>query len=127
MFEWEIEAKHLCYPLNLAPLEDITASQLQRLVEHTAILNSNYERSVLQPLKSRVKISKSVSLVKLIRSRWCLIGSSSETYSELSIWEIQSCSITCLRAQVHIGGRIIDGLVDDDSQRVRVAVTVRSA
>ena len=119
--------KQLCYPANVQAIEDIAALHVKRLVEHAVSLDSIYRSTRINPVSLRVKAPGSVVLAKLIRARWVIIGSSDNVSSELTIWEINSCSSVHLRARHAVNGQIIDGLVEDDGQNVRLAVTVKYA
>lgn len=85
-------------------------------------------------VSSRTELSDSITWLRLLRGRWCLVASSDaeeKRHSRLSIWDSRAESDTVtatlqMRAEMFLPGPIMDGESEDDGVSIKVAVTVGS-
>ncbi|THH02121.1 hypothetical protein EW145_g6797 [Phellinidium pouzarii] len=124
IFERDIKARGLCYPSNLRPIEEASATQIESWVKHAYSLEKRYSTPNLKTIALRVKVRGRVMWAKLLRGRWCLIASADSASSELSIWDISSSSDIRLRTKVHLRAPVFDGQLEDTGDFIHVAVTV---
>lgn len=72
----------------------------------------------------RTNVSMSVTWVRLVRGRWCLIGCSNLDLSQLIVWDIFA---TPLHATTfHLPGPVVDGTIDETEVEVLIALTIGS-
>lgn len=76
----------------------------------------------MRPAVSRVKLKLRVTWLKIIRTCWCLVASSSEAESRLTVWNLRGrCSIS---KEYYLPGPVVDGAADDDGTDIVVALTI---
>lgn len=62
--------------------------------------------------------------VKIVRGRWCLVAMSNIFESSVGIWQIQPTGPSKLENKFYFPGPVIDGVVDDSTEEIRIAITV---
>ncbi len=61
---------------------------------------------------------------KIIRGRWCFVALSNVSTSFIGVWQIQSSGPLELRRRFFLPGPVLDGVVDDCKEEIRIAITV---
>lgn len=88
------------------------------------MLQKAYDNPGLGRALVRLDTLARVTFTRLLRGRWVFVASSSTSVSELSVWEILNPSTCELRTRVYLRGPVLDGLVDDGREYVRLAITI---
>lgn len=113
-------------PANALPNQDASVNVLRACVKHAYLLKKFYQCPSLDRAIIRIDTPARVTFVKLIRGRWFLVASSNTTISELSVWEILSPSTCALQDRVYFPAPILDGILDDDRNNIRLAISIAS-
>lgn len=124
ILERDVKQKALCLPTNLIPLEEASASTVRTWVKYAVALDKSYKTPNANLSVIRSETPASVTYTKLLRGRWCIIASSNSSVSELSIWEIISSEACELHSRIYLPAPVTDGLVDDNHERIHLAVTI---
>ena len=95
---------------------------MRMYLKHVLSLDSSYRNPA--PMVIRRCTTAAVTFVKVIRGRWFVVASSDSDVSELSLWEIEDSSGCRIHARIYLPGRVIDGMVDDSKDTVKLAVTI---
>lgn len=66
----------------------------------------------------------SITWTKLIRGRWCLIACSDFLVSRLVVWDLQNPIDQLQKAIFHLSGPVVDGIVEDITSEVLIALTL---
>ncbi len=61
---------------------------------------------------------------KIIRGRWCLVALSNVSISFVGIWRIPSNGSLQIENKFYLPGPVLDGVVDDVAEEIRIAITV---
>ncbi|TDL25192.1 hypothetical protein BD410DRAFT_826509 [Rickenella mellea] len=112
----------------LKAFPDASALDVQTWVRHALSLDSNYASGAFTVHRIFSEATYSVTWLRLIRGRWCLVASSNLNESRLTLWDLSSVSDgphPC--AKIFLPGPIMDGQIDDASNTIRVAVTIGSS
>jgi len=122
ILERDVLAKHMnLHPLRTR-LEQSSASHVESWLR-CAIHLQHAHQSGIQPTVTRIKLDLRVTWLKIIRTCWCLVASSSERESRLTIWQLQGARPS-ISKEYYLPGPVIDGSIDDDGSNVVVALTI---
>lgn len=65
-----------------------------------------------------------ITWTKLIRGRWCLIACSDFFVSQLVVWDLQNPTDQLQKAIFHLPGPVVDGIVEDITSEILIALTL---
>lgn len=60
----------------------------------------------------------------MVRGRWCLIACSDFSVSQLVIWDLQNPFDELHKATFYLSGPIVDGIVEEITSEVLLALTI---
>ncbi|TDL26863.1 hypothetical protein BD410DRAFT_782951 [Rickenella mellea] len=111
----------------LKPFQDASGLDVQSWVRHAISLDKNYASCAFTTHRFCSEATYAITWLRLIRGRWCLVASSNLNESRLTLWDLSPRSDESRPcAKIFLPGPIMDGQVEDNSNIIRVAVTVGS-
>ncbi|KLO11327.1 hypothetical protein SCHPADRAFT_855527 [Schizopora paradoxa] len=121
-----LERDVLSRGINLHPLR---ISKDEASVQHVeswircALSLSRAHREERRPITTHVKLELRVTWLKILRINWCIVASSSERESRLTIWNLQGGS-PAISKEYYLPGPVGDGVVDDGGSGITLALTI---
>lgn len=109
----DIKPKALPSPRCIRNVEELTAQDVLEWVKNSIILNKSYASGSNRTL-IRTNVSMSVTWVRIVRGRWCLIACSNLKNSQLLVWDLQSSQAECLKSTFYLPGPVADGVIEDN-------------
>lgn len=119
----DIKPKVLPLPKYTREVEEANAQDVMEWVKNGIILCKSYASGDDRTL-IRTNVSMSVTWVRLVRGRWCLIGCSNLDLSQLIVWDLFATPLHA--ATFHLPGPVVDGTIDETKAEVLIALTIGS-
>jgi len=119
-----IELPKYCQRLTQASAEDVRS-----LVKTTIALNKAYASGGQNATVNSFVVNDGLEATwaKIVRGRWCLVALSNVSTSFVGVWEIQSNGSSELASKFFLSGPVLDGVVDDVTDEIRIAITVATS
>ncbi|KAH8112801.1 hypothetical protein DFH11DRAFT_1705942 [Phellopilus nigrolimitatus] len=106
-------------------LENADTRHIEAWIRSSLELERSYATS--STLRSwTIQETFSITWVKLLRGRWCLIAMSNSTESRLRLFELSIANGFSLRAETFLPGPVINGLVEDGCKHIHMAISIRT-
>lgn len=119
----DIKSKALPLPKYVRDIDEASAEDAIEWVKNSFLLVNHYSSGEERTL-IRENLSMSVTWIKLIRGRWCLIACSDLKNSQLVVWDLQASQDEHHKATLYLPGPVIDGIVEDDKEDILIAFTI---
>lgn len=123
MIENDIFCRGCRLPIQALALEEIEAATIERWVRTALSLERTYTKTGASTISSICSIP-SVTWLKLIRGRWCLVASSDTSQSRLILFDGLIGLQSGIKAEFFLPGPVIDGVIDDSSSRINIALSI---
>ncbi|KAK7679974.1 hypothetical protein QCA50_016920 [Cerrena zonata] len=120
----DIVAQHLPFAGYWKNIDDLTASQLERLVLHVLRLNHRL-RMHSPPIARSLYQRRSVTWVRLVQSQWLLVASSDDVTSIIALWSVSSLFTSksgAPLAEASLSAPVVTGVVEVIGSSVTLAV-----
>lgn len=108
-------------------LPDASAADVRAWVKNAITLHRAYASGRQQPTIIHsfvVDVELETTWTKIIRGRWCLAAMSNIFRSLVRVWMIGSVGDCEAMNIFYFPGPIVDGVVDDGTEKVRIALTI---
>ncbi len=116
-----IELPKYCQPLEQASAEHVRSWVKTSIALHGAYISSGQNAAVISfVVNGRLE----ATWTKIVRGRWCLVALSNVSTSFIGVWQIQSNGSVELRRKFYLPGPVLDGVVDDSTEEIRIAITL---
>lgn len=119
----DIKSKALPLPKYVRDINEATAEDVNEWVKNSLLLDNHYSSGNEKTL-IRENLSMSVTWIKLIRGRWCLIARSDLKNSQLVVWDLQASQDEHHKATFYLPGPVIDGIAEDNKDDILIALTI---
>lgn len=119
----DIKSKALPLPKYVRDIDEATAEDVIEWVKNSFLLDNHYSSGEERTL-IRENLSISVTWIKLIRGRWCLIACSDLKNSQLVVWDLQASQDDHHEVTFYLPGPVIDGIVEDNKEDILIAFTI---
>lgn len=108
------------HPLRI-PLGSASATHVESWIRCALSFKSAHQEEK-QPAVTRIKLELRVTWLRIIRTCWCLVASSTERESRLTIWSLRGGY--SISKEYYLPGPVVDGVIDDDGTDVVAALTI---
>lgn len=119
----DIKPKASPSPRCIRDIEELTAQDVLEWVKNSIILNKSYASGNNRTL-IRTYVSMSVTWVRIVRGRWCLVACSNLKNSQLLVWDLQFSQAEPHKSTFYLPGPVADGVIEDNKNEILIALTI---
>ncbi len=122
----DVISKGIELPRYCQTLEQASAEHIRSWVRTAITLNKAYASGGQNAMVTSFVIDDGLEATwtKVIRGRWCLVALSNVSTSFVGIWRIPSSGSLQIENKFYLPGPVLDGVVDDVAEEIRIAITV---
>ncbi len=123
---WDVISRGIELPTYCQSLEQASAEDVRSWVKTAVTLHNAYASGGRHARVTSFVVDDGLETTwsKIIRGRWCLVALSNVSTSYLGIWQILSTGSMEFKGRFYFPGPVLDGVVDDLADYVRIAITV---
>ncbi len=116
-----IELPKCCQHLEQASAEHVRFWVKKLIALHGAYASGGQNATVISFV---INGGLEATWTKIVLGRWCLVALSNVSTSFIGVWQIQSNGSVELRRKFYLPGPVLDGVVNDSTEEIHIAITL---